>query len=82
MYIDMLGNMRKRHLIISLPPDLSIEVQEAAEEDGQRISAWLADAARRRLKARGLRQVVAEWEAIHGPFTEEELAAARKKLGK
>ena len=33
-------------------------------------------------KARGLRQVVAEWEAIHGPFTEDELAAARKKLGK
>ena len=46
------------------------------------MSAWLADAARRRLKARGLRQVVAEWEAIHGPFTEDELAAARKKLGK
>ena len=82
MYIDMLGNMRKRHLTISLPQDLSVEVQEPAEEDGQRISAWLADAARRRLKARGLRQVVAEWEAIHGPFTEEELAAARKKLGK
>ena len=82
MYSDILGNMRKRHLIVSLPPDLAVEVQEAAEEDGQRMSAWLADAARRRLKARGLRQVVADWEAIHGPFTEDELAAARKKLGK
>ena len=79
---DMLGNMRKRYLIISLPLDLAVEVQGAAEEDGQRMSAWLTDAARRRLKARGLRQVVAEWEAIHGPFTEEELATARKRLGK
>lgn len=74
--------MRKRHLIVSLPPDLAADVREAAEEDGQRMSTWLADAARRRLKARGLRQVVAEWEAFNGPFTEEELATARKRLGK
>ena len=78
----MLGNVRKRHLIISLPPDLAAEVREAAEEDGQNTSAWLVDAARRRLKARGLREVVAEYEALHGAFTEEELAIARKKLGK
>ena len=74
--------MGKKHLIVSLPPDLAAEVLEAAEEDGQRMSTWLADAARRRLKARGLRQVVAEWEHINGPFTEEELATARKRLGK
>ena len=74
--------MRKKHLIVSLPPDLAVEVRDAAEEDGQRMSTWLADAARRRLKARGLRQVVAEYETLHGAFTEEELAAARKKLGK
>ena len=80
MYSDILDDVRKRYLIISLPPDLAAEIQEAAEEDGQRMSVWLADAARRLLKARGLRHVVAEWEAIHGPFTEEELATARKKL--
>lgn len=74
--------MRKKHLIISLPADLAADLREAAEEDGQRMSTWLADAARRRLKARGLRQVVAEWETINGPFTEEELATARKRLGK
>ena len=82
MYNDSVCNMHRKHLIVSLPPDLAVEVREAAEEDGQRMSTWLADAARRRLKARGLRQVVADWEAIHGPFTEEDLAAARKKLGK
>ena len=74
--------MRKKHLIVSLPAGLAADLREAAEEDGQRMSTWLADAARRRLKARGLRQVVAEWETINGPFTEEELATARKRLGK
>lgn len=77
-----LCDIRKRHLIVSLPADLAADLREAAEQDGQRMSTWLADAARRRLKARGLREVVAEWEAINGPFTEEELATARKRLGK
>ena len=78
----MVCDMRRKHLIISLDPDLADEISAAADEDGQNMAVWLGDAARRRLKARGLRQVVAEWEAIHGPFTEEELAAARKRLGK
>lgn len=38
-------------------------------------------AAPRRLVSRGLRDVVADWEAEHGAFTEEELARARAELG-
>ena len=45
------------------------------------MSAWLADAARRRLVTRGLHDVVADWEAVHGEFTEAELARARAELG-
>ena len=41
------------------------------------MSAWLADAARRQLANRGLRDVVAAWEREHGAFIDEELAAAR-----
>ncbi len=41
------------------------------------MSAWLADAARRQLANRGLRDVVAAWEREHGAFSDEELAAAR-----
>ncbi len=52
-------------------------VREAAEADEQNVSAWLADAARRQLAARGLRDVVATWEREHGAFSDDELAAAR-----
>jgi hypothetical protein len=41
------------------------------------VSAWLADAARRQLATRGLRDVVAAWEREYGAFSDEELAAAR-----
>ena len=68
-------------LTVSLDSDLAAAVRQAAEEDGQGLSAWLGIAARNRLASRGLRQVVADWEAIHGPFTEEELEAARQRFG-
>lgn len=38
-----------------------------------------AEAARQRLVTRGL---IADWEAAHGAFTEEELARARSELGR
>ncbi len=56
---------------------VAIAVREAAEADEQNVSAWLADAARRQLANRGLRDVVAAWEREHGAFSDEELAAAR-----
>jgi len=36
--------------------------------------------ARRRLASRALGDVVAEWEATHGAFTSDELAAAKARL--
>ena len=67
-------------MTISLDENLAEAVREAAEADALNLSAWISDAIRRRLASRGLRQVVAEWEAQHGFLTEEELSAARRRL--
>ena len=43
------------------------------------LSAWLADAARRKLRAEGLLQAVREWEDEHGELLESELQAAERQ---
>lgn len=72
--------MAVERLTVSLEAELAAAVKEAAEADAQNLSAWLADAARHRLSTRRLREVIAEWESEHGPFSEAELAAARARL--
>ena len=74
--------MTEKRLTVSFDPELVSAAREAAEEEGQNLSTWLADAARRRLSSGALLDVVAEFEALHGAFAEEELAIARKQLGK
>jgi hypothetical protein len=69
--------MTVERLTVSIESDLATAVREAAEADDQNVSAWLADAARRQLANRGLREVVAYWEREHGAFSDEELASAR-----
>jgi len=69
--------MTVERLTVSLESELAIAVREAADADEQNVSAWLADAARRQLANRGLRDVVAAWEHEHGAFSADELAAAR-----
>ena len=48
-----------------------------------RPRSWfdLADAAERKVRAQGLRYVVADWEAEHGELTAEERRRARRELG-
>jgi hypothetical protein len=41
------------------------------------ISAWLADAAERKLRAEGILAVVGEWEAAHGSLAEPEAVPKR-----
>lgn len=67
-------------LTFSIETDLAAAVRAAAESDSQNISAWLAEAARRHLASRGLRDVIAEWESQYGEFSPDELAAARSRL--
>ena len=68
-------------LAISVDPDVHRKVLEAAQADGVSVSAWMTEAARRTLRIRDGLAAVAEWEAEHGAFTEEELHAARQRVG-
>jgi len=73
--------MSVERITVSLETELAAAVRDAADADAQNVSSWLADAARRQLAARGLREVVAAWEAEHGPFDDAELAEARARVG-
>jgi hypothetical protein len=70
--------MTVARLAVSFDEDLARAVRRAAGKEP--TSAWLADAARRKLRAEGLLRAVATWEAEHGELTEGELRAAARRL--
>jgi hypothetical protein len=67
-------------LAITVDPVVYERVIEAAAEAGISVSAWMTQSARRTLLIRDGLLAVHEWEREHGPFTEEELAAARRRV--
>jgi hypothetical protein len=71
--------MTTSRLAISLDAALADQIRDAAE--GGTVSGWLADAAERKLRAQGLREVVDGWQDEHGAFTESERQRARRELG-
>jgi len=64
----------------SMDEDLLAEARAAAEAEGVTLSAWLAEAARDRVRLLGLDRLVREYEAEFGEFTEEEVEQARAEL--
>ena len=66
---------------ISLDPELRDQIESAASGAGVSFSAWIAEAARQRLRKERLLGLIAEWESEHGAFTEQERAEARAELG-
>lgn len=62
---------------ISLEKELAKQIKQAAREP---ISAWLADAARQKLRRDRLLAVITEYEAELGAFTQEELDEARREI--
>ena len=72
--------MAVERVTVSLEAELAAAIRLAAEADAQNLSAWLADAARRRLATRGLREVVSDWESEHGALREDELDRARSRF--
>lgn len=68
--------MTVARLAISFDRELARAVRRAAGKEP--TSAWLADAARRKLRAEGLLREVRAWEAEHGQFTASELKRARR----
>ena len=65
-------------LSISLEPELAEAVKQAAEEDDETVSAWLAEAARQRVRNLMLGKVIAEMMEAHG-WTDADLEAAAKQ---
>ncbi|MBW1602909.1 hypothetical protein JJV70_12470 [Streptomyces sp. JJ66] len=72
--------MATKKVTITLDESLVEALTGAAEEDGVPLSRLIAGAAERELRLRVGRAVVQEWQAQHGAFTPEELAAARADL--
>jgi hypothetical protein len=67
-------------LAITVDRDVHAKVVRAAAEDQMSVSAWLTAAARHAIRLREGLVAVAEWEAEHGSFSEEELAEARQRI--
>jgi len=67
-------------LAITVDADVHERVVDAAAEEGVSVSAWMTDAARRRLLARDGLAAVAEWEAEHGALSDVEMDAARDRV--
>jgi hypothetical protein len=72
--------MATRKVTITLDEDLVQAMGVAAREAGVPLSRLIASAAEREMRRRIGQAVVAEWEAEHGAFTPEELAAARAEM--
>jgi hypothetical protein len=77
------GVMTVRKLSISVPPEVEETIKAAAAEEGKPVSAWLAEAATEKARAAArqtagraaARELVADYEAEHGPLP----AAARQR---
>ncbi|MFK0114521.1 hypothetical protein [Streptomyces sp. NPDC090994] len=72
--------MATKKVTITLDEALVEALAGAAEEEGIPLSRLVAGAAERELRLRAGRAVIQEWQAEHGAFTPEELAAARSDL--
>jgi hypothetical protein len=69
-------------LAITVDRAVHARIVDAAAAEGASVSAWMTDAARRALLVRDGLAAVAEWESRHGVLTEEELAAARRRVAR
>lgn len=65
---------------MSFDLDLGSAVRASAASSGQSVSAWLAGAARDRLRLEALGEAVTAWEEAYGPLSEAELAEADQVL--
>lgn len=72
--------MATRKVTITLDEDLVDAMARTARETGIPLSRLIASAAEREMRRRIGLAAVAEWEAEHGAFTPEELAAARAEV--
>jgi predicted transcriptional regulator len=72
--------MATRKVTITLDDDLVEAMAAEARAAGVPLSRLIASAAEREMRRRVGLAAVAEWEAEHGAFTPEEVAAARAEM--
>ncbi|MBM2622938.1 hypothetical protein JIG36_46310 [Actinoplanes sp. LDG1-06] len=72
--------MAAKKITITLPEELVEALGSAARDEGVPLSRLVASAAESELRRRAGRHLVADWQAEHGAFTAEELAAARAEM--
>lgn len=65
---------------VSFGLELGEAIRASAAGEGRSVSAWLAEAARDRLRLEALREAVVAWEHAYGPLTEAEVAGAQAAL--
>jgi hypothetical protein len=65
---------------VSFDLELGEAIRASASDSQQSVSAWLAEAARDRLRLEALGQAVADWEQEYGPLTDAEIAQAERVL--
>jgi hypothetical protein len=65
---------------VSIDSEVAAAADEAAAADGVSFSAWLSEAAERRLQVREGLRGVSDWEANAGALSPEELAAGEVLL--
>ncbi len=69
-------------LSVALSEEVAQAAKSAAEVEGVSLSAWLNEAAAHALRIEAGLAAMAEWEAEHGAFTDEEIAEADAILDK
>jgi hypothetical protein len=65
---------------VSFDLELGEAIRSSAAGEGRSVSAWLAEAARDRLRLEALGDAVAAWEEQFGPLTDAEVAEADRRL--
>jgi hypothetical protein len=65
---------------VSIASDVASAAEQAAAADGVSFSAWLSEAAERRLRVREGMRGVSDWEDEAGKLTAEERAAGEALL--
>ena len=62
---------------ISLPDELDAAIETSARLEAKSVSAWIAAVSEPATKRTIGLAAIAEWEAEHGAFTDDELAEGR-----
>ena len=65
---------------VSFDLELGEAIRSSATDSGQSVSAWLAEAARDRLRLEALADALASWQHEFGPLADAEVEEAERSL--